>query len=203
MTNRVGAVEVKVLFPTLVGLAQADEATLAAIAAEVLAQEPFIKARLAPAWGDQVYTSFQAEKHLFAAARLNTLRGFVERAILDFVVHTRESNDLEFDPDYSQSWINVTTRHGFQERHNHERSAIGLPISGAFYFRTTGEDGDLCIMPSDSHYKLFEPEIIKPVVGRLVLFRSEVFHRVGANLTDSDRISFSFNYLLRPRSIQK
>jgi len=49
----------------------------------------------------------------------------------------------------------------------------------------------------DMQTKLFDPEVIAPAVGRLVLFRSEVFHRVGANQTDSDRISFSFNYLLR------
>lgn len=191
--------DIKVLFPTVVGVSQADAATFAAIQAEVLANEARIKSLLAPSWGDQVWSSFQAEKHLFAAAGLHRLREFVEASILDFVGRTRAAADMAFVDDYSQSWINVTTRHGYQERHNHEREAVGLPISGAFYFRTNGQDGDLSIMPVDMHYKLFEPEVIAPAVGRLVLFRSEVFHRVGANMTDSDRISFSFNYLLRRR----
>ncbi|MBI3347151.1 MAG: hypothetical protein HY020_08065 [Burkholderiales bacterium] len=191
--------DTKVLFPTVVGVSQADAATLAAIQAEVLAQEARIKSLLAPTWGDQVYSSFEAEKHLFVAAGLHRLRAFVEAGILDFVARTREMADLAFVDDYSQSWINVTTRHGYQERHNHEREAVGLPISGAFYLRTNGRDGDLSVMPVDMHTKLFEPEVIAPAPGRLVLFRSEVFHRVGANTTDSDRISFSFNYLLRPR----
>ena len=46
-------------------------------------------------------------------------------------------------------------------------------------------------------YKLFGNQVIEPGGGKLVLFRSEVFHRVGVNLTDSDRVSFSFNYLLK------
>ena len=191
--------DIKVLFPTVVGVSQADAATFAQIEAEVLAREAQIKSLLAPAWGDQVYSSFGAEQHLFVAAGLHRLREFVETSILDFVARTREPVDLAFDAAYSQSWINVTTRHGYQERHNHERDAVGVPISGAFYFRTNGRDGDLSLMPVDMHTKLFEPEVIAPAVGRLVLFRSEVFHRVGANRTDSDRISFSFNYLLRER----
>ncbi len=190
--------DVKVLFPTLVAVSQADAATLAAIQAEVLAREAQIKTLLRPAWGDQVWSSFEAERHLFVAAGLHRLREFVESQILEFVARTRESAaGLVFDEAYSQSWINVTGRHGYQERHNHEREAVGLPISGAFYFRTNGRDGDLSIMPVDMQTKLFDPEGIAPAVGRLVLFRSEVFHRVGANLTDSDRVSFSFNYLLR------
>lgn len=165
----------------------------------MLAQEGRLKSLLRPAWGDQVHSSFEAEKHLFVAAGLHRLRAFVESSILAFVARTRESADMVFVDDYSQSWINVTSRHGYQERHNHDREAVGLPISGAFYFRTNGQDGDLSIMPVDMHTKLFDPEVVTPAMGRLVLFRSEVFHRVGANLTDSDRISFSFNYLLRRR----
>lgn len=190
--------DIKVLFPTLVAVSQADAATLAAIQAEVQAQEGRIKALLRPAWGDQVWSSFEAERHLFAAAGLHRLRAFVESQILEFVARTRESAaGMVFDEAYSQSWINVTTRHGYQERHNHEREAVGLPISGAFYLRSNGRDGDLSIMPVDMQTRHFDPEVIAPAPGRLVLFRSEVFHRVGANLTDSDRISFSFNYLLR------
>jgi hypothetical protein len=190
--------DIRVLFPTLVAVSQADAATMAAIQSEVLAQEDRIKALLKPAWGDQVWSSFEAERHLFVAAGLHRLREFVEGQILEFVARTRESAaGMVFDEAYSQSWINVTRRFGYQERHNHEREAVGLPISGAFYFRTNGQDGDLSIMPVDMQTKLFDLEVIAPAEGRLVLFRSEVFHRVGANLTDSDRISFSFNYLLR------
>ena len=42
--------DIKVLFPTLVAVSQADEATFAQIQAEVLAQEGRIKSLLRPAW---------------------------------------------------------------------------------------------------------------------------------------------------------
>jgi len=147
-------------------------------------------------WGDNVLTSFEKEKNLFVSARLDTLKVFVEKSILEFVKMTRSNPDLRIVDDYTQSWVNITRQFGFQERHNHERGAEGLPISGAYYFATNGQDGDLAIFPTDMQAKFFGNYVIEPRVGKLVLFRSEVFHRVSPNLTTSDRISFSFNYLL-------
>jgi hypothetical protein len=185
------------LFPTLIGIEQADQETVDAIAREVLAQRANLESLLAPTWGDNVLSSFEKEKDLFTSVPLLTLKKFVEKSILDFVGATRVDKDLCFDPAYTQSWINITRQFGFQERHNHERGADGLPISGAYYFNTNGEDGDFSVVPTDMQAKYFGSYVIKPQVGRLVLFRSEVFHRVSANMTQSDRISFSFNYLLK------
>ena len=188
---------IQTLFPTLIGIEQADQKTIEAIASEVLAQRANLESLLAPTWGDNVLSSFEKEKDLFTSAKLRTLQTFVEKSILEFVQATRVNHALQFDPTYSQSWINITRQFGFQERHNHERGADGLPISGAYYFNTNGDDGDFSICPTDMQAKYFGNYVVKPQVGRLVLFRSEVFHRVGANMTPSDRISFSFNYLLR------
>lgn len=188
---------IETLFPTLIGIEQADPDTIAAIAREVLSQRPTLEGLLSQTWGDNVLSSFDAEKDLFTFARLHTLKTFVEESILEFVQATRVDQKLQFDHSYTQSWINVTRQYGFQERHNHERGALGLPISGAYYYSTNGEDGDLSIVPTDMQAKYFGNCVIKPQVGRLVLFRSEVFHRVSANMTQSDRISFSFNYLLK------
>ena len=69
-------------------------------------------------------------------------------------------------------------------------------LRNAYYFATNGQDGELAIFPTDMQAKFFGNYVIEPQVGKLVLFRSEVFHRVSPNLTESDRISFSFNYLL-------
>lgn len=188
---------IETLFPTLIAIEQADQETIEAIAREVLSQRPLIVGLLEPTWGDNVLTSFNNEKDLFTHARLDALRGFVETSILAFVRATRVDHDLSVDPAYTQSWINITRQFGFQERHNHERGADGLPVSGAYYFNTNGEDGDFSIVPTDMQAKYFGNFVVKPQVGRLVLFRSEVFHRVSANMTNSDRISFSFNYLLK------
>jgi Rps23 Pro-64 3,4-dihydroxylase Tpa1-like proline 4-hydroxylase len=115
---------------------------------------------------------------------------------LQFVHMTRRDKDWKIDHQYTQSWINVTKKFGYQERHNHDRNVEGVPISGVYYFSTNQHDGELAIFPCDMQYKQFENYVIEPEVGKLVLFRSDVFHRVGPNLTDTDRVSFSFNYLL-------
>lgn len=188
--------DIEVLFPTLVGISQADDATINAISAEVLQQRALMESLLSQSWGDNVLTSFNKEKNLFAHASLHTLRKFIEDNILEFVSKTRKDQAFQFDHTYTQSWINITKKFGFQERHNHERNVEGLPISGAYYFNTNQHDGDLAIFPTDMHYKLFGNYVIEPAIGKLVLFRSDVFHRVSANMTDSDRVSFSFNYLL-------
>lgn len=188
---------IETLFPTLIGIELADQDTIAAIAREVLLQRPTLEGLLSQAWGDNVLSSFDSEKDVFTFAKLQALKEFVEKSILEFVHATRVDQKLQFDQSYTQSWINVTRQYGFQERHNHERGAQGLPISGAYYYSTNGEDGDLSIVPTDMQAKYFGNYVIKPQVGRLVLFRSEVFHRVSANMTPSDRISFSFNYLLK------
>lgn len=191
--------DITVLFPTLIGTAQADQKTIDLISHEVLQKKEILESLLTHSWGDNVLTSFNKAKNIFAEAKLPTLEKFVEDNVLKFVGMTREDQDLRFDESYTQSWVNLTKKFGFQERHNHERNAEGLPISGVYYFNTNKNDGDLAIFPTDMQYKLFENHVIAPTIGKLVLFRSEVFHRVSANLTDSDRISFSFNYLLKPR----
>lgn len=188
--------DIEVLFPTLVGISQADHETILRINEEVLQHKDVMNRLLSHAWGDNVLSSFDREKNIFAHAHLHALRKFVEDGILEFVHKTRRDKDWKIDHQYTQSWINVTKKFGYQERHNHERNVEGLPISGAYYFSTNQHDGDLAIFPVDMHYKQFENYVIQPEVGKLVLFRSDVFHRVGANLTDTDRVSFSFNYLL-------
>jgi hypothetical protein len=188
--------EIKPLFPTLVAIAKADQATINAISEEVIQQKPFLESLLRFSWGDNVLTSFELEKNIFAAAKLHALKQFVEQNMIEFVQATREQASWRFDENYTQSWVNITRKYGFQERHNHERNVDGLPISGVYYFNTNGLDGALSVCPGDLQYKYFGNFDVEPEVGKLVLFRSEVFHRVAANLTDSDRVSFAFNYLL-------
>ena len=195
--SRLIPMNIQTLFPTLIGIDQADQETIEAIAREVLQQRARLEGLLAPTWGDNVLSSFEREKDLFTALGLPTLKSFVEGKILEFAQSTRVNKQLQIDDSYTQSWINITRRFGFQERHNHERGADGLPISGAYYYNTNGQDGDFSVVPTDMQAKHFGNYVIKPQVGRLVLFRSEVFHRVSANMTESDRISFSFNYLLK------
>jgi len=188
--------DIKALFPTLVGVVQAPPETVEAIQLEVMQQKALLESLLKHSWGDNVLSTFESEKNIFVAAKLDQLKTFVESSILQFIGMTRKDHTLELQHSYTQSWVNITKKFGFQERHNHDRGVEGVPISGVYYFNTNQNDGSLGLFPSDLQAKFFGNYDIDPEVGKLVLFRSEVFHRVSANLTDSDRISFSFNYLL-------
>ncbi len=187
---------IEVLFPTLVGISKGDDAIIYAINDEVLRRKEDLNRLLSHSWGDNVLSSFNNEKNIFALAGLQHLRKFIEDSVLQFVHMTRRDKDWKIDHQYTQSWINVTKKFGYQERHNHDRNVEGVSISGVYYFSTNQHDGELAIFPCDMQYKQFENYVIEPEVGKLVLFRSDVFHRVGPNLTDTDRVSFSFNYLL-------
>ncbi|MFZ6743161.1 putative 2OG-Fe(II) oxygenase [Undibacterium sp. JH2W] len=187
---------IEVLFPTLVGISRASDDTIDVINEEVLRRKEDLNRLLSRSWGDNVLSSFDQEKNIFARAELHHLRKFIEDSVLQFVHMTRRDQDWKINHQYTQSWINITKKFGYQERHNHERNVEGVSISGAYYFNTNQHDGELAIFPCDMQYKQFENYVIAPEVGKLVLFRSDVFHRVGPNLTDTDRVSFSFNYLL-------
>ena len=89
---------IETLFPTLIGIEQADQETIAAIAREVLAQRPALEGLLSQTWGDNVLSSFDSEKDLFTFAGLQTLKDFVEKSILEFVQATRVDQKLQFDP---------------------------------------------------------------------------------------------------------
>ena len=95
-----------------------------------------------------------------------------------------------------ESWVNVSQKYGYQERHNHvAKRTFRVGISGVYYIQTNGHDGNLEFFPPDlyeGHYPA--TYTVQPEVGKLVLFRSELYHRVRANLTENDRISVSFNY---------
>ena len=81
--------DIQPLFPTLIGIQQADPETIDAIGKEVLAQKAALETLLTRTWGDNVLTSFEKEKNLFVSARLDTLKVFVEKSILEFVKMTR------------------------------------------------------------------------------------------------------------------
>ena len=94
------------------------------------------------------------------------------------------------------SWVTQTMKNEYAHVHTHGCH----DISGVYYFKTNGEDGNLFFktpvpqvamsyvfghLPTDVQ---FQPE-----VGAIVLFPSWLEHSTRANLTDNERISVSFN----------
>ena len=100
------------------------------------------------------------------------------------------------------SWLTRTQKNEYHHRHLHSCSEI----SGVYYIKTNGNEGSINFHPPSK--TLFSSRIFlnqtkeidyEPMVGRLILFPSLIEHHVISNQTDDDRISLSFNIILRDR----
>jgi uncharacterized protein (TIGR02466 family) len=101
----------------------------------------------------------------------------------------------------TNSWMTCSTKGYHTQVHHHESS----DISGIYYYNTNGVDGNLYFrsptkyMEISKIFKYSSNEYstqdfqITPVTGMMILFPSWLDHGVRTNVTDSERISISFN----------
>jgi uncharacterized protein (TIGR02466 family) len=102
----------------------------------------------------------------------------------------------------SNMWININPTGGFNRPHIHPESLF----SGVYYVDSNENDG--CIVfkhPAINHQYHIKGEIdrytnftssvyrVTPMKGKLVIFPSWLEHYVEPNITDTNRISISFN----------
>lgn len=104
-----------------------------------------------------------------------------------------------YKPAIETSWLTLSNPGLSFHVHDHGTSHI----SGVYWFKTNGADGDIVfrnsfkalkcnpIGSSFAHETSFSPD-----QGRLILFPGFLDHSVNENLTNEDRISLSFNILL-------
>ena len=97
------------------------------------------------------------------------------------------------------SWITKTQKNEYAHIHTHQ----GSHISGAYYIKTNGEDGNLYfpnihrgwasnpIIGCSTHLTEAPLE-----TGILVLFPADLSHGVNENRTDDIRYSLSFNIFI-------
>jgi uncharacterized protein (TIGR02466 family) len=108
----------------------------------------------------------------------------------------------------SNTWININELSSFNRPHVHAESLF----SGVYYVQAEENSGDLVFLhPATTHqYHVNEKTIdkftdfnssvfiIKPEIGKLVLFPSWLVHYVEPNRSSADRISISFNTFIDP-----
>jgi uncharacterized protein (TIGR02466 family) len=104
-----------------------------------------------------------------------------------------------YKPAIETSWLTLSKPGLSSHVHDHGTSHI----SGVYWFKTNGSDGDIVfrnsfkalkcnpIGSSFAHETSFSPD-----QGRLILFPGFLDHSVKENTTNEDRISLSFNILL-------
>ena len=107
-------------------------------------------------------------------------------------------NEINFKiTDYHmKSWFSLFKKNNYAHMHDHS----GSDISGVYYHKTNGNDGDLVFVNTNPYTKMsrcfnnYSPSWThKPSVGKLILFPSWLQHGVKTNETDYTRVSFSFN----------
>jgi uncharacterized protein (TIGR02466 family) len=95
-----------------------------------------------------------------------------------------------------QSWLTQSLDNEYAHIHTHGC----MDISGVYYFKADGDEGDLFLehtvtqMSSAWPFEhLKKPMHIKPETGRLILFPSWVSHGTIANKSNKERISLAFD----------
>lgn len=98
-------------------------------------------------------------------------------------------------------WANASGKHAYNNVHNHPNSLL----SGVYYVKAEEKCGDLLIADPRKQAWVMQPEFVErnqmnsavhtipPEVGKLIIFPSWLDHGVNPNLSDTDRISMSFN----------
>jgi uncharacterized protein (TIGR02466 family) len=151
-------------------------------------------------WGDGVKTSFKYNK-----GEVNDIVKYSFNSLHDEIIkssyHFLNTFKIFSNPvslKITDSWTNFSHKGDFQFDHCHQVFDAGTNkciLSGCYYFKTNGEDGDIEFMSPSRADPLFHDLFIqyKPYVGRMLIFPSWLMHRVRINQSDDVRISISFN----------
>ena len=109
----------------------------------------------------------------------------------------------KYDVEITQSWLNKTLVKQKHPFHSHQNSFL----SGVYYLKTKPDDGivfyktgNLDFLQYDcSSYNQYNSTnwTFKVFDNDLILFPSKIYHSVEVNETNEERISLSFNIVLR------
>jgi uncharacterized protein (TIGR02466 family) len=98
------------------------------------------------------------------------------------------------------SWLTMNKKGSYGIIHEHGSSTI----SGVYYYQTNEKDGEIFFRTPNHFFKqsyiwknLKCERTVQPKEGLLILFPGWLDHGVKMNETDHDRISLSFNVILK------
>lgn len=120
-----------------------------------------------------------------------------KKMIIDNVKSYCQDIGYNFDEDYQMfSWMTSFKPNEFGKLHSH----AGCDISGVYYYKTNGEDGNIIFENYEKpaffkcyYSKYGQSWIHKPQIGKILLFPPWVLHYVTKNTTNEERNSLAFN----------
>jgi uncharacterized protein (TIGR02466 family) len=105
-------------------------------------------------------------------------------------------------PDFkiTASWLTSTKEHEYTRRHSHGH----VDIAGVYWVQTNGEDGELYFVSPNQLVRqgyMFQRipflQNVKPEVGTMMMWPGHLEHGVNFNTTPNERVSLSFNVLIK------
>jgi hypothetical protein len=143
-------------------------------------------------WGDSVDVT-DLTLNVVDKYNLSLLNGQINSNILNYCEF------LNFKPkSYKMnSWFARTSENNLTHVHNHTY----FDLAGVYYYKTTGDDGDLFFMPDSQitngicYQEFAQRWDHQPMAGKMLIFPGWMLHGVKMNKTKSDRISLAFSVL--------
>ena len=146
-------------------------------------------------WGATHYLSTDFVDHLNIIEELGLHK--IKKEIDNHLRKYCEGLNYE-TPDYKlESWFSKFKKGNYAQIHHHKLA----DIAGVYYYKTTGEDGDIFFESPNPFLeitkcystKFGQRVCCRPKEGTMLLFPGWMKHGVMTNLTDDTRISLSFN----------
>ena len=143
-------------------------------------------------WGKTHKISIVDAEDVIGHYELDHFKKFLNENIVEYC------KQIGFQPKEKyrlQSWFAKFNKDDYGHIHNHGHA----DISGVYYYKTNGDDGDLAfytpVINSETStvFNVDTTWIHKPVVGKLIMFPGYLKHGIFRNTTTSERISLSFN----------
>jgi uncharacterized protein (TIGR02466 family) len=151
-----------------------------------------------PGWNDGVQTNIKSRYNTIEDFQMNNLSAYIEKHVRNYIKMT---GALEPKPNkLGHSWINLVSKDQRQDWHQHQDATI----SGTYYYQTSGVDGNIVFKTPNQFVELElfsigsmvrKQHVIQPKNGKIILFPGWLSHKVEPNITDTTRITISFNYL--------
>ena len=144
------------------------------------------------------FTSSSTNKFILNKKPYKQLKINIEQHFNNYV-----SNLLEFDQRFkiSTSWLTKSLKNEICMYHNHNNCMY----SGVLYLKTPKNKATISFENVETKrfkliprkYNLFNYSefFINTVPGDIVIFPSEVFHKINTNTTNEKRISLAFNFI--------
>ena len=151
-------------------------------------------------WGATHYisTDFMKRINIIKKLGLNKIEKEIDTHLRNYC------NDLDFTMrDYVlESWFAKFEKGNYAHIHSHGHA----DISGAYYYKTNGEDGKFWfespnpyLSTSKCYTSLSQRWEYKPQEGKILLFPGWLKHGVKTNNTDNTRISLAFNICFKDK----